>query len=394
MNSKVKESIENTIQSISEELREISLKIHTNPELGHQETNAYQLLTNYLLKKGFKITLGAAGLDTAFLAEFSNNPSARRIGFCSEYDALPGIGHGCGHNLIAIQGLACALSLKALLEQDLVQGTVVLFGTPAEETTGGKVPFVEQGIVQSKVDCAMMLHPLPLDALYMKMLALDSVHVEFFGKASHAGQAPWEGINALDALMQGFDNIALLRQQTLPTNRIHGIIKNGGDSPNVIPAYASGLFYARSIKKQELVELKTHLENCLRAAALATGCQVKMTWAGAVDDVVNNSPLMALFQHTMEHAGVTYPPRSEQEKQVAGSTDMGNFSYAVPAIHACYGLHIDAPNHTREFADAAKTLTSHRYTLRAAHSLALTAAHTLLDEALYKRILSDFEKNT
>ncbi|KAG0744510.1 hypothetical protein G6F57_007165 [Rhizopus arrhizus] len=388
-----KESIKETIHRLDKELREISLKIHDDPELGDQEHHAYILLTNYLEKNGFKLTYKAAGLETAFMAEFSNSHSGRRVGFCCEYDALPGIGHGCGHNLISIQGLACAVSIKTLMEQDLIQGSVVLFGTPAEESSSGKINFVKEKIVQDKVDFAMMLHPAAADDLYSKTLALDSLVVEFFGKSSHAGQAPWNGINALDALMQGFDNIGMLRQQTLPTNRIHGIIKSGGQSANVIPAYASAEFYARSLSKQDLIDLKAKMENCFKAAALATGSDLRLAWAakGPIDDVFNNETLLSRFKHYMESEGVRYRPREEEEGNLSGSTDMGNFSYVVPAIHPTFGIYVTVPNHTREFTDAARTPEAHQYTLCAAQCLSLTAAEVLSNDDVYQHVLDDFQ---
>ncbi|RCH92705.1 hypothetical protein CU098_007000 [Rhizopus stolonifer] len=394
MTSQIQDAVTKTIQSLDKELREISLKIHDDPELGNQEYHAIDVLTDYLKKKGFKVTRKVAGLETAFTAEFSNDTTKRRVGFCCEYDALPGIGHGCGHNLISIQGLACAITIKTLMEQGLVQGTVVLFGTPAEESTSGKINFVKENVVQSKVDCAMMLHPFADDSLYTTWLALDTFEVEYFGKASHAGMAPWNGINALDALMQGFDNIGMLRQQTLSTNRIHGIIKKGGESANVIPAYASAKFYARSATKDQLAELKPKIENCFKAAALATGCEIKYGWAelGPVDDVFMNDTLASSYKAYMEQRGVSFQPRSTEEKVTNASTDMGNFSYAVPAIHPAYGLNITAANHTKEFAEAARTPEAHQYTLRAATCLTLTATDVLLDDDFYERMIQDFKK--
>ncbi|CEI95746.1 hypothetical protein CU097_009653 [Rhizopus azygosporus] len=394
MSSQVQQSITETIKHLDKELRDISLKIHDDPELGNQEFHAHELLTDYLEKKGFKVTRNAVGLSTAFIAEFSNSKSGRRVGFCCEYDALPGIGHGCGHNLISIQGLACAISIKKLMEQDLVKGSVVLFGTPAEETTSDKLNFVKEGVVQDKVDFAMMLHPFAKDGLYPNMLALDSLDVEFFGKASHAGMAPWNGINALDALMQAFDNIGMLRQQTLPTNRIHGIITKGGDAANVIPAYASAKFYARSLTKNQLAELKPKIENCFKAAALATGCQIKLSWGplGPIDDVFMNDTLTAVYKTYMEDEGVSYLPRTEEEKITSGSTDMGNFSYVVPSIHPAFGICTDASNHSKEFTAAARTEIAHKRTLTAAKCLSFTAADVLLKDELYDQVVKDFKK--
>ncbi|KAI8327957.1 hypothetical protein BC941DRAFT_445948 [Chlamydoabsidia padenii] len=389
----IKNTIFQTIDELDQELRDISLKIHDDPELGNQEHHAYKLLTEYLKAQGFTLVYEAAGLKTAFIAEFSNGPG-RRIGFCSEYDALPGVGHGCGHNLIAISGLACALATKRLLEEKKIQGTVVLFGTPAEESSSGKITLVKSGEVNKRVDVAMMLHPFAVGGLYARMLALDTLEVEFHGKSSHAGMAPWNGVNAVDAIMQGFDNIAMLRQQILPSNRMHGIITNGGQAANVIPAYASARFYARSLTRDQLADLKPRMENCFKAAAKATGCTYNLSWApdGPVEDVFVNTPLADYFKKQMEEQGIRYLPRSEEEQIVSGSTDMGNFSYAVPSIHPAFAIHTNATNHTKEFAQAASTKVAHQDTLQAAKCLSLTAAKVYLSDDFYQSVLADFKK--
>ncbi|KAG2189462.1 hypothetical protein INT44_004604 [Umbelopsis vinacea] len=200
--SSFEQEVTNVINSVDRELRKISLKIHDNPEGSYEEVKAHALLTDYLEQKGFIVTRHASGLETGFFAEYSNGPG-RRVGFCSEYDALPGVGHACGHNLIAIAGLACAIATRNLLERNLLQGSVVLFGTPAEEKGSGKIRMVNHNDIQSRVDFCMMLHPFPSEGVYGTMLALDSATVEYFGKPSHAAGAPFNGRNAVDALMQG-----------------------------------------------------------------------------------------------------------------------------------------------------------------------------------------------
>ncbi|KAI9276454.1 hypothetical protein BY458DRAFT_505976 [Sporodiniella umbellata] len=388
--------IQKTIESLDKELRVISLKIHDDPELGNEEHHAYALLTDYLEEKGFKVSHGVAGLATAFVAEFTGSEQGRRVGFCCEYDALPGVGHGCGHNLISIQGLACAVAIQRLIQQGLASGSVVLFGTPAEESTSGKISLVKQGIVQSKVDCAMMLHPFADDTLYTHWLALDVFQVEFFGKASHAGMAPWDGINALDALMQAFDNVAMLRQQIVPSSRIHGVITHGGNSPNVIPDYASAKFYVRSVTREALASLKSQVEACFSAAALATGCRLQTSWGplGPVDDVWMNESLTSRYQAYREQKDqIQFPSRAEDEKVTNASTDMGNVSYVVPAIHPAYGIGTTAANHTQAFAVAARTPEAHQKTLQAAICLAWTAADVLTDPSLWHRLKQEFEQN-
>ncbi|KAL1932944.1 hypothetical protein VTP01DRAFT_8622 [Rhizomucor pusillus] len=394
MSPQIAQVVKETIDSLDRELREISLKIHDNPELGNREFKAHDLLTDYLKKKGFKVTRHAVGLETAFIAEYSNGGQGRRVGFCSEYDALPGVGHACGHNLIAISGLACAIATKALLEQHLIEGSVVLFGTPAEETGNGKIEFVQRGEVQNRVDFAMMLHPFAMDGVYSIMLALDSLTVEFFGRASHAGMAPWEGVNALDALMESWNNYSMLRQQLLPTDRLHGIITSGGKSANVIPDYAGARFYARALTRNRLAELKVKLENCFKAGAKATGCQLKLTWAptGPVEDVFTNDALAKCYTECIQKEGIELPPREKQENITTGSTDMGNISYVVPAIHPGFGIGTTAANHTVEFTKAAGTEEAHKNTLRAARALVNTAAAVFLDDKLFHQVVADFKK--
>ncbi|KAG0747728.1 hypothetical protein G6F60_005892 [Rhizopus arrhizus] len=377
----LKKSIEGTIEQHNQELRTISLEIHDHPELGNKEFNASKVLTDYLEQHGFQVTRGVIGLDTAFIAEYSNGQPGRRIGFCSEYDALPNIGHGCGHNLIAIQGVACALAVKRLLEQKLISGSVTLFGTPAEESTCSKIKFVKEGEIQRRVDFCMMLHPNPKDSVFMKSLSLDQVDIEFFGKASHAGMAPWNGINALDALMQGFDNVGMLRQQTLPTNRIHGIIKKGGNSANVIPDYASAQFFVRATTRNQLQDLKTKLENCFKAAALATGCQIKISWSaqGQID---------GKYIEYMNAKGVEI----EDDLDVSASTDMGNISYVVPSLHPVYSIGTDAYNHTAEFTLAARTTEAHQKAMVAAVCLSMTAVDASLDATFFQQALDSFKR--
>ncbi|KAG1460007.1 hypothetical protein G6F46_006005 [Rhizopus delemar] len=372
----LKKSIEGTIEQHSQELRTISLEIHDHPELGNKEFNASKVLTNYLEQHGFQVSRGVIGLDTAFIAEYSNGQPGRRIGFCSEYDALPNIGHGCGHNLIAIQGVACALAVKRLLEQKLISGSVTLFGTPAEESTCSKIKFVKEGEIQRRVDFCMMLHPNPKDSVFMKSLSLDQVDIEFFGKASHAGMAPWNGINALDALMQGFDNVGMLRQQTLPTNRIHGIIKKGGNSANVIPDYASAQFFVRATTRNQLQDLKIKLENCFKAAALATGY------------LFNNEVFGKRYIEYMNAKGIEI----EDDLDVSASTDMGNISYVVPSLHPVYSIGTDAYNHTAEFSLAARTTEAHQKAMVAAVCLSMTAVDASLDATFFQQALDSFKR--
>ncbi|CAG8730243.1 7341_t:CDS:2, partial [Cetraspora pellucida] len=206
------------IEDVSEELREISIKIHENPELAYEEKYAHKLLVNYLQEKGFKVTPNAFGLETAFVAEFQSKAGKGRVvSFNSEYDALPDIGHACGHNLIAISGIGAAIGLKAVLEKFYIKGTVKLFGTPAEEQGSGKVDLIKAGAYEG-VDISLMVHPSVLNGGFINFLAVQSADVEYFGKPAHASAMPYLGINALDAIVLAYNNIGLLRQQILPTD--------------------------------------------------------------------------------------------------------------------------------------------------------------------------------
>ncbi|KAI7899527.1 uncharacterized protein BX663DRAFT_521192 [Cokeromyces recurvatus] len=389
------ESIVNKeIDSISSELRDISLDIHKHAETSMKEFHAHDILTAYLEKKGFKVTRHAYGLQTAFMAEYDRG-DGRRVGICSEYDALPGLGQGCGHNLIAISGLAIALGIKAALDSGKASGKVVLFGTPAEELSIGKIVLINKGAFQENVDVCLMLHPAAVDHQYANFIAIHDVKVEFFGKASHASGSPWAGINALDALVQVWNGISMMRQQLLPTDRVHGIVTNGGQAPNVIPEYTSAFFFVRTTKANQIERLMKKLEACFEAAALATGCKVKYTWReiGLTKDVIQNRPLADFYAQHMSQYGIKFPSEEDQFSAGGGSTDMGNVSYEIPCIHPTYGIHTTASNHTVEFTKAAKTMEAHQDTLVASKCMALTGIEVLLNDTFYDSIQRDFKGN-
>ncbi|KAI7817714.1 hypothetical protein BC939DRAFT_402301 [Gamsiella multidivaricata] len=389
-------TIEQAIGSVSKELREISLKLHENPELSYEEYKAHALLTDYLEKKGFQVERKAYGLDTAFVARAGSSDKVT-IGICSEYDALPGIGHACGHNLIAISGVATAIGLKAVIEKFNLQAEVKLFGTPAEETSGGKIVMLEKGAFKN-VDVCMMLHGSSSDVIYPAFLALDTVDVEFFGKASHASASPWEGINALDATVLTYTNIGLMRQQMRPQQRVHGIIKDGGKAANIIPDYTRSTYTVRAPKYSEVKVLKKRVEKIFKGAATATGCTVKLTWGNPYKDIRTNGHLTRKFEQYMNAQGVHYPSKEEQLSKVSGSTDMGNVTYALPGIHPMFNiLNLEGKEdpsinlHTKDFAAAAAQPIGHIATMRAAKGLAITGLECILDEGFLKSVKREFE---
>ncbi|KAG0334333.1 hypothetical protein BG004_000449 [Podila humilis] len=405
--NKYSETVLQAIEQNSVALRDISLKIHANPELGYNEVYAHKILTDFLEEQGFKVTRGAYDLETAFVAEYESPATAvaaaagekvKSIGFCSEYDALPGVGHACGHNLIAIAGLASALGVKAALEKYNLVGRLRVIGTPAEETTGGKLPLIERGAFDG-LDACMMTHPSPSDIVYCTILSVGGFKVEYFGKASHASASPWEGINALDALVTAYNSLGLLRQQTSPTSRIHCIITNGGQAANIIPEYASGHVMYRATSSDDNTKVRDNVIRVLHAAAETHGCTVKLTKEMEYQSMPHNELLAARYTQHTEDLGVKYIPRAMQEAAPSGSTDMGNVAHYVPAIHPVYSIvglngevDISISNHSIKFTEQAKTEVAHLATLRSAKGIALTGLDVLIEPGFAEGIRADFEK--
>ncbi|KAF9404906.1 hypothetical protein BGZ94_003884 [Podila epigama] len=399
--------IKHAVDTDSSSLRNLSLQIHDNPELGYKEVFAHKILTDYLEEKGFKVTRHAYSIDTAFVAEYESpativaaaaGEKIRTIGFCSEYDALPGIGHACGHNLIAIAGVAAALGVKAVLEKHNLVGRLRLIGCPAEETTGGKIPLIEKGAFDGLAAC-MMTHPAPADVVYVTILSVGGIKVEYTGKASHASASPWEGINALDALVTAYNSLGLLRQQTPPTSRIHCIITDGGQAANIIPEYAAGHVMYRATNSADHAKLHDGVLKVLNAASESNGCTVKITHEMEYQPVLHNELLAARYTQYSEALGVKFLPRAIQEGLPSGSTDMGNVSLHVPSIHPVYNIvglagEIDTSisNHSIKFTEQAKTDVAHEATLRSAKGLALVGLDVLTDAAFSDAIRADFEK--
>ncbi|KAG0250756.1 hypothetical protein DFQ27_009216 [Actinomortierella ambigua] len=395
--------ISNAIDAASTELRSLSLRIHEDPELAYHEFKAHGWLTEYLQGKGFTVERSAYGLETAFVASSGQSKSAGglvTVGICSEYDALPGIGHACGHNLIAISGVAAALGLKAVIEKFHLKAEVKLFGTPAEETSGGKITMSANGAFKG-VDVCMMLHGANADVIYTPFLSLDTCEVEFFGKASHASASPWEGVNALDAAMQVYTNIAMMRQQIKPNQRVHGIIVEGGKAANIIPDYTKSVYTVRSPKWDEVVVLKKRVEAIFNGAAAATGCKVALKWGVPYKDIITNNPLAESFIHYMGTMGLKYASKEEQQSKLSGSTDFGNLSYEMPGIHPMFNiLNLDGIDdrrmglHSTDFAGAASKPVAHIATMRASKALARTGIECIVRPEFLKQVKEDFENQT
>ncbi len=379
-----------TIDRASDSLRELSLSIHSQPELCFEEHHAHAVLTAYLEDAGFAVTRGAYDLATAFRATCGSGSPTVAI-FC-EYDALPGIGHACGHNLIAISGVATALALKEAIGPG--EGSIVVFGSPAEEGGGGKVLMIERGALEG-VDAALALHPAPGESAWANLIARDEIHVQYHGRNAHAGASPWAGLNALDALVQAYNGISAMRQQMRPTDRVHGVITRGGDKPNIIPDHTAAEFYIRARNAKELEDLRAKVLGCFQGAATATGCTVDVQVVNPTYlDVVTNDVIAERYAENMQRFEVILPSKQSAGGIAGASSDMGNVSYAVPTIHPTFAIPCPpgAGNHTPGFTAAAATPEAHSATIRASKGLAFTALDLYLDPALLAAARAEFAR--
>lgn len=372
------------IDGASEELIRISREIHAHPELAYEERHAYAQLVPFVAANGFAVTEHAYGMETAFRGEWGHGPVA--IGICSEYDALPEIGHACGHNLIATAGVGAAVGLAAAL--DPAQARIVILGTPAEEGRGGKIPMINGGAFDD-LDLAMMAHAGPADIHAIDMFGVAHVDVAYRGKSVHASVFPEQGLNALDALVTAYQSIAQLRQHIRRDARIHGIIKSGGEAPNIVPGYASGSFYVRSLKPWYLEQLKERVKACFEAGALATGCSVEMDWHADEEyaPMKTNMTLAETFKTNGEDVGMNFITLKDL---TSGSSDMGNVSQVLPAIHPNFSVGTPALTHSPEFTAAAATDGAFAGMLRAAKAMAMTGIDVALDPDLLARVQSEF----
>jgi len=295
----LKTEVTRAVESQKQLLIQLSQNIHDNPELGFQEEKAATWLASYLKEKGFSVERSIAGLATAFKATYGQG--SPRIALLAEYDALPKIGHGCGHNIIAASAIGAAVASKLVIDD--FGGSIIVLGTPAEEVFGGKIDMVEEGVFQ-EIDVAMIVHPDTRNIITKEMLACISLDVEFWGKAAHAAANPHQGINALEALILSFNSVNSLRQHIKEAARIHGIITNGGQAPNVVPEHSAAKFLIRAQDITYLEELKGKVLNCFLGASLATGARLEYNWGNKVyAPMKNNLTLAKLFCQNLESLG-------------------------------------------------------------------------------------------
>ena len=385
---KLKEKLKAELEIRRSELVRLSSDIHDNPELGFQEVKAVSWLSNYLENNGFCVEKGVAGLATAFQATYGEGKP--KIAVLAEYDALPGIGHGCGHNIIAASAVGAGVASKIVV--DNLGGSIIVLGTPGEETFGGKIDMIKAGIFDD-VDVAMMVHPSVLNMAIYRTLACLPLEVEFFGKAVHAAIHPAEGVNALEAIILAFNSINSLRQHIKEQARIHGIITNGGEAPNVVPAYSAAKFIIRAPDYTYLEELQGKVLNCFKGASLASGARLKYRWGEKVYAPIKNNVAMArLFSDNLESLGRKLDIFDSQSP--FGSSDIGNVSEVVPSMHPVVAIASPPVSlHSTEFASAAASEAGHQGLLDAAKAMAMTVVDIIGRPRVLEKIKQEFRSS-
>ena len=366
-------------------LDELAIRIHERPELAFEERFASSALADHLSGEGAAVTRGAGGLETAFTAEIGSG--APVVAILGEYDALPGVGHACGHNLMGTAANLAFLALRDVAPE--LPGRVRVVGCPAEERGNGKVKLIRAGLF-SDVDAALMYHPGDRDEIDPLMLAMVTLEIEFLGKAAHAAAEPHEGRNALDAVMLGWTALSALRLTVRSDSRFHGIITDGGKAANIIPDRAAATFMVRSPDNAYLHDLRRRVLACFEGAAAATGCELRFTWSDVCELVSTNRPLAEAFAANARSLGRQM--KSRRVGDTHGSTDMGNVTSIVPGIHPFLSItDIPVPGHSTEFAAAARTPQALETMHVAAKALAMTAIDVLRDENLRVRAKEAFD---
>ena len=387
----LKTKICGAVDALAGELEAISHKIHANPELCFKEEKAAAWLTEFLEQKGLKVERGIGGLPTAFRATVPGSAPGPTIAIMAEYDALPKIGHACGHNVIATSGAGAGAALAVALGTLPFAGAIHVIGTPAEEGGAGKVRLMNAGAFKG-VEAALMIHPRCGTRIWRPSLGIIKVNAEFHGKAAHASSWPWRGANALNAVIQLFVGLDAMRQQLRPEARVHGIISHGGDQPNIIPEHTAAEFYLRSESKAYLQELFRRFEGCAQGAATATGCTVTITTDPIFHDPLKpNVAMAALFEKNLER--IDFPVDPEDPEAGYGSTDCGNVSQVIPTIHPYIRISPDGvPGHSREFAEWAKSPMARTGLVAAAKALAMTALDLLASPEELKKAKEEFAR--
>lgn len=373
------------IKSLRTNLIDLSHKIHSTPEVGFEEYQASEWISDMLSKAGFTVQTGICNLPTAFSARSGNGPL--HIAICAEYDSLPGIGHACGHNIIA--AAAVGAGIAAAKVADDVGLTVSVIGTPAEEVgnNGGKIILLEGGAFD-ECHAAMMVHPTPFEMASPRIIAASMFEAHYTGKEAHASAFPELGINASDALTIAQTAIGLLRQHIRPTDRVHGIITKGGDAPNIIPAHTSAKYMARAQTLTDLAEIRAKVDRCFEAGAIATGASLEITGGDKpYAHMEHDATIASIYQKNAEALGREFPDLGPAGERAAGSTDMGNISLALPSIHPMLGIDsLPAVNHQPEFTAHCATPTADQAAIDGATAMAWTAIEMASNNSLVRRL--------
>lgn len=386
--SDLKKLVIDHIDQAEDKLWQISRTLHENPELGFREYKACELLTTFLAELGYSVDHTIGGLETAFRARLGSDDTPA-IAILAEYDALPVLGHACGHNLIAASAVGAALGLSEVIKH--LRGQVQIIGTPAEEGGGGKIILAKAGVFNN-LDAAMMFHPAGKNMTLRGSLASSRLSVEFFGKASHAAAAPEEGINALDALLLTFNNINALRARLTARDRVAGIITHGGEASNIIPHYTAAQFSIRSHSIRRRDTLVKEVIACAQAGAKAIGCRLKYKSSPGYAEIIPNRIIGGLFDSNLSTLGRTVVPPDPLERM--GSTDMGDVSHLVPSIHAYLAIAPETvAGHTEEFKAYSISEQGKAGMLDAAKALAMTAIDLLNNPSLLIQARQELDSN-
>jgi len=379
----LKEQARKRIESLSDSLIDLSHRIHALPELSFEEHHASEWVAAALADVGYEVTRPAYGLETAVVGRIGSGQL--HVAICAEYDALPGVGHACGHNIIASAAVGAAAGLASLVDE--VDLRVSVIGTPAEERgdASGKILLLERGAFED-VHAAMMVHPWPQDVAMPSTTAVAVFDVEYTGKAAHAAAWPWRGVNAADALVIAQTAIGLLRQHMEPSDRVHGIVTRGGDAPNIIPAHTAARYMVRSPTIEPLQALRARVMRCFEAGALATGSTLAVTGGDRpYAQLEHDGPMAALYERNAKALGRSFAP----PEGTGASTDMGNVSLVVPSIHPFVGIDsLPALNHQPEFAAACATPAADRAVVDGAIAMAWTTLDLATDDGERGRLLS------
>lgn len=381
-----KQGAKERFDTAREALIALSHRIHAHPELGFEEEKSSAWLCDALDDAGFAVQKGICDLPTAFRATAGSGPL--HIGICAEYDSLPGIGHACGHNIIAASAVGAALAAAQVADE--VGLTITVVGTPAEEVgnAGGKILMLERGGFDG-LHAAMMVHPAPFDMVKAKIIAASMFEVCCTGKESHASAFPELGVNAADALTLAQTALGLLRQHIRSTDRIHGIVTEGGVAPNVVPAHTKAKYIVRSETLEQLKELRPKVYRCFEAGGLATGAKVEITGGDKpYAEMVHDNDMALLYRANSEALGRKHPNLGEWETRPTGSTDMGNVSLAMPSIHPMIGINsLPAVNHQPEFTAHCVTADADKAVVDGALAMAWTCVDMATNGAVRERLL-------